>query len=122
MPWNNNNAEHAVKGFAYYREIADGLMTESGLTNYLTLLSIQQTCVYKGVSFLKFLLSQERDIDGFCDGGRRGRRGLPYELYPERIHPASSSGEVDRTVPTAEDPHPVHDQGQRGTSGTGTWK
>jgi predicted RecB family nuclease len=83
VPWNNNNAEHAVKGFAYYREVADGLLTEAGLTSYLTLLSIQQTCVYKGVSFLKFLLSQERDIDGFCDGGRRGRRILPYDLYPE---------------------------------------
>ena len=87
VPWNNNNAEHAIKGFAYYREIADGLLTEGGLSDYLTLLSIQQTCVYKGVSFLKFLVSQERDIDRFCDGGRRGRRVLPYDLYPEGYIP-----------------------------------
>ena len=32
VPWNNNNAEHAVKGFAYYREVADGMLTEDGLT------------------------------------------------------------------------------------------
>src|SRR5262249_28292581 len=38
VPWNNNNAEHAVKGFAYYREVADGLLTEAGLTSYLALL------------------------------------------------------------------------------------
>ena len=30
VPWNNNNAEHAVKAFAYYREIADGQFTEDG--------------------------------------------------------------------------------------------
>jgi hypothetical protein len=57
VPWNNNNAEHAVKAFAYYREVADGLLTEESVTSYLTLLSIQQTCAYKGVSFLKFLVS-----------------------------------------------------------------
>src|SRR5207249_11100506 len=28
VPWNNNNAEHAIKKFAYYREIADGLRSE----------------------------------------------------------------------------------------------
>jgi predicted RecB family nuclease len=87
VTWNNNNAEHAIKAFAYYREIADGLMTESGLTSYLTLLSIQQTCVYKGVSFLKFLVSQERDLDVFCAEGRRGGETVPYDLYPEGYIP-----------------------------------
>jgi hypothetical protein len=32
IPWNNNNAEHAIKHFAYYRELADGLYTERGLS------------------------------------------------------------------------------------------
>jgi hypothetical protein len=32
---------------------------------YARTLSIQQTCDYKGISFLKFLLSKERDIDKF---------------------------------------------------------
>ena len=33
VPWNNNNAEHAVKRFAYYREIADGYFSEPGYKN-----------------------------------------------------------------------------------------
>ena len=39
-PWNNNHAEHAVKQFAYYREIADGYFSETGLQDYLVLLSL----------------------------------------------------------------------------------
>jgi predicted RecB family nuclease len=87
VPWNNNNAEHAVKKFAYYREIADGLLAEGGLRDYLTLLSIYQTCVYKGISFLKFLVSQEQDIDRFCDTGQRSREVPAYDLYPEGYIP-----------------------------------
>src|SRR5262249_15500270 len=56
VPWNNNNAEHAVKVFASYRRITDGQVRESGLSAYLVLLSVYQTCRYRGVSFLKFLL------------------------------------------------------------------
>ena len=92
VPWNNNNAEHAIKRFAYYREVADGLLTEERPDEITwRLLSIQQTCEYKGVSFLKFLLSQERDIDRFCDGGRRGREGPSLRSLSGGIHPASSS-------------------------------
>ena len=61
--------------------------TEDGLRDYLTLLSIHQTCVYKGVSFLKFLVSQERDIDRFCEASRRTHEGLPYDLNPEGFIP-----------------------------------
>ena len=63
IPWNNNNAEHAIKAFAAYRKIADGNFTESGLKGHLPLLSIYQTCKYKNIDFLKFLLSNEKDID-----------------------------------------------------------
>jgi hypothetical protein len=72
-----------VKAFAYYREAAGSLITEVGLNQYLVLLSIYQTCKYKGVSFLEFLLSREADIDVFRESGSR-RRPLPdIELYPE---------------------------------------
>ena len=72
-----------MKGFAHYREVADNLITEAGLNPYLVLLSLNQTCKYKKVSFLKFLLSGETDIDAFCEGG--GKRVLPtIELYSER--------------------------------------
>ena len=82
VPWHNNAAEHAVKAFAYYREVADSMVSEAGLAPYLVLLSIQQTCKYKGVSFLKFLLSRQTDIDVFREG--RGTVTAPaIELYPE---------------------------------------
>jgi hypothetical protein len=67
IPWNNNNAEHAVKHFAKYRRLANGRLSERGLKDYLTLLSIFETCRYKAVSFLGFLLSKERDIDSFAE-------------------------------------------------------
>ena len=66
IPWNNNNAEHAIKPFAKYRRLAMRSMTPKGLDAYLVLLSIYQTCEYRGVSFLDFLLSKERDIDRYC--------------------------------------------------------
>jgi hypothetical protein len=86
VSWNNNCAEHAVKRFAYYREVVGASMKEPGLTDYLVLLSLYQTCRYKGVSFLKFLLSQERDIDLFCAGKRR-KPELEVQVYPRGVSP-----------------------------------
>jgi hypothetical protein len=83
VPWNNNNAEHAVKRFAYYREVADGWFSETGLNQYLVLLSIYLTCRYKEVSFLKFLLSQEKDIDAYCARVNQRRQLPTIELCPE---------------------------------------
>ena len=83
MTRSHNNAEHTIKRFAYYRRIADGQMREKGLSDYLVLLSIYQTCKYKGVSFLKFLLSQEKDVDKFCQEGPKQYRPSPLELYPK---------------------------------------
>jgi hypothetical protein len=81
VPW--NNAEHAIKHYdARYRVITDGKMTATGLSDYLVLLSIYQTCKYKGVSFLRFLLSQERDIDVFCEAGRRKCPPSKLDVYP----------------------------------------
>lgn len=87
VPWNNNNAEHAIKQFAYYREMVNGMITETGISDFLLLLSICQTCKYKNQSFLKFLISQQRDVDAFC-GRTRHRRSLPpIELYPKGFVP-----------------------------------
>ena len=63
-------------------------MTEAALTDYLVLLSIYQSCRYKGISFLKFLLSREQDIDTFCARKRTKRRHRDIELYPKRYSPA----------------------------------
>ena len=57
-------------------------MSEEGIKDYLMLLSIYQTCRYRGISFLKFLLSKERDIEGFCITKRKPQQGRAVELYP----------------------------------------
>jgi len=66
VPWNNNNAEHAVKAFALLRHGIKGITSEKGLKDYLILLSISETCKYKGLDFLDFLRSGEKDIDVFA--------------------------------------------------------
>ncbi len=65
VPWNNNNAEHAVKAFATLRRVIGGSTTEAGLREYLILLSLCETCKYKNVDFLHFLRSGSKDIDHF---------------------------------------------------------
>jgi len=83
VPWNNNNAEHAVKHFAYYRVIVDGKVTEAPLRDYLVLLTIYQTCKYRGVSFLKFLLSGEKDIETYRDSERPKSGRMSLQVYPK---------------------------------------
>jgi hypothetical protein len=87
VPWNNNNAENAIKQFAYYREDRTGAMKEAGLNDYLVLLSIFQTCRYRGINFLKFLLSRERNIDVFSPTKRIRRHDRAIELYPKGFTP-----------------------------------
>jgi predicted RecB family nuclease len=65
VPWNNNNAEHAVKAFARLRDVIAGTSTERGTDEYLTFLSICQTCKYSGLDFLDFLRTGEKNIDRF---------------------------------------------------------
>ncbi|MCG6533349.1 MAG: TM0106 family RecB-like putative nuclease [Syntrophales bacterium LBB04] len=65
VPW-NNNAEHAIKAFALMRRNFSGVTTEKGIREYLVLLSICETCRFKGINFLDFLRSGEKDIDLFA--------------------------------------------------------
>jgi predicted RecB family nuclease len=69
IPWNNNNAEHAIKAFAALRNVIEAYSTEGGIRDYLVLLSICQTCAYRGIEFLKFLRSGERRIDDYVRKG-----------------------------------------------------
>jgi predicted RecB family nuclease len=71
VPWNNNNAEYAIKAFARLRRVIAGTSSDKGIREYLILLSICETCKYKGVNFLDFLRSGEKDIDKFMS--RKGR-------------------------------------------------
>jgi hypothetical protein len=60
--WNNNNAEHAMKKFAKYRHAADGRFSEKSLGSHLGLLSVVQTCEYKDLPVLRFLLSKATEL------------------------------------------------------------
>ena len=62
VPWNNNNAEHAIKNIALFRDNTDGHHTQQGIDDSLVLLSIFQTCRYRNINFLDFLLSKEKNI------------------------------------------------------------
>ena len=64
IPWHNNTAERALRHIAVQRKIS-GSFFESGAISYLTLLGIMQTCRFQEKSFLKFLVSGEKDVDAF---------------------------------------------------------
>jgi predicted RecB family nuclease len=74
VPWNNNNAEHAIKAFARLRDVIGGSSTVKGIDEYLTLLSVCQTCKYQHIDFLDFLRTGEKDIHAFAETKRRRRR------------------------------------------------
>jgi Transposase IS66 family len=63
VPWNNNNAEHAINHFAKLRRITDGTFTRSSIEKLCVLLTVLQTCEYRKVNALKFLLSGRRKLD-----------------------------------------------------------
>ena len=74
VPWNNNNAEHAIKAFARLRDVIAGTSTKKGVDEYLTLLTVAQTCEYQGLDFLDFLRSGEKDVETFARGRQRYSR------------------------------------------------
>jgi len=67
VPWNNNNAEYAIKHFVYLRDVIGGTSTAKGIHEYLVLLSICETLRLRNTSFLKFLISGATDIDKFLE-------------------------------------------------------
>lgn len=78
VPWNNNNAEHAIKLFAKYRRNVDGYFTERTLQEYLVLATVFETCEFNNVNVLKFLLSKETTLEGLLKmAGRRPERQEP---------------------------------------------
>ena len=71
IPWNNNNAEHAIKPQAELLHVFNGITTKNGIQRYLILLSVCQTCKYRGVDFLDFLRSGEKNVHAFAEKYRR---------------------------------------------------
>lgn len=69
VPWNNNMAERAIRHLAIQRKIS-GSFHRPTAVQYLRLLGIAQTCRFQGKSFLRFLLSEEKDVDGYREAKR----------------------------------------------------
>ena len=86
VPWNNNNAEHAIKAFARLRDVIAGSSSKKGVDDTFTLLSIAETCEYRGLDFLEFLRSGEQDIGAFAKS--RGRIGRPRTVSSD-LHKVS---------------------------------
>jgi transposase IS66 family protein len=89
VSWNNNLAENAIKRISDYREDVGRSVKEAGLAEHLVLLSIYQTCRVRNLSFLKFLLSRECDVDAFAASKRRRRSASRIDLYPKGYVPSS---------------------------------
>jgi hypothetical protein len=71
--------------------------SEPGLKDYLTLLSVEQTCAYRQISFLTFLVSKERDIDTYRERQRRPRPPFSLELYPKGFIPLHLANRAKRS-------------------------
>jgi hypothetical protein len=67
VPWNNNNAEHAIKAYARSRIMFQGAPSPTAISENLVLFSICETCRNRGIDFLDFLSSGERDVDAFTE-------------------------------------------------------
>ena len=99
VPWNNNNAEHAIKAFARLREVMAGSSSKKGVDEYLTLLSVAETCEYRGLDFLNFLRSGEKDIETFARGYRRYPRKKQVEGSSQRPRQESPPAGNGASVP-----------------------
>lgn len=103
IPWNNNNAEHAIKAFARLRDVIAGASSKKGVDEYLTLLSVAETCEYQGLDFLTFLVSGETDIESFARVRQKyARRPKSYDKKTV----ASLVSRTDATSVATESPQP----------------
>ncbi len=92
VPWNNNNAEHAIKRFAKHRRNANGMFTEESLREYLIMASVLETCDFNNVSVLDFLVSKETTLNGLF--GMAGRKADSFPV------PRSSEVGPQTSLPT----------------------
>ncbi len=111
VPWNNNNAEHAIKSFAKYRRFADGVVTENTIKDYLVMLSVCLSCEYRGIEFLKVLLGEGKQGRSF--GHRRWPPSRRRRFGSNLVGPSGAvglgipkgelaSGPKDRSTPGAQ--------------------
>jgi hypothetical protein len=96
VPWNNNNAEHAIKLFAKYRRNVDGYFTERTLKEYLVLATGFETCAFNNVNVLKFMLTKETRLEGLLmmAGRTTADDAAPRSWQEPRPECAESSGGI----------------------------
>jgi hypothetical protein len=88
VAWNNNMAERAIRHLAIQRKIS-GTFYKKFVRQYLLLLGIVQTCRFQGKSFLKFLLSKNKDVNLFM-ATRSFRHSVPVTRELRRGCPEAS--------------------------------
>ncbi len=93
VPWNNNAAEHAIKAFATLRRVFGGSSNEAGIQDYLILLSVCETCRYRGINFWEFLCSGYKDVDAYVKSQRPHRHQVTHASMRK---PRSSKHFVER--------------------------
>jgi predicted RecB family nuclease len=64
IPWNNNMAERALRHLVVQENISKTFY-KSVFPDHLLLMGIMQTCRFQKKSFLKFLISGEKDVDSY---------------------------------------------------------
>jgi hypothetical protein len=92
IPWENNMAERAIRQLAVQRKIS-GTFFKRASSPYLLLLGIAQSCRFQEKSFLKFLLSREKDVDAFRSQKRK-KTSIP--VGPQRRVAEQSQPPVKR--------------------------
>jgi len=96
VPWNNNNAEHAIKRFARHRRYTGAMSTEQTLKEYLILATVFETCEFNNVNVLEFLLSKANTLDGLFKIARR-------KIRKTRTSITSENFDLSKTVETKTD-------------------
>jgi hypothetical protein len=72
IPWNNNMAERALRHLVVQENISKTFY-KSVFPQHLLLLGIMQTCRFRKLSFLRFLVSGEKDPVVFGDNERKAK-------------------------------------------------
>ncbi len=62
--WHNNPAENALRHITLQSDVSR-IFYKSMIEDYLLLLGIRQTCKFQNKSFLRFILSNKKDVDIF---------------------------------------------------------
>jgi hypothetical protein len=96
VPWNNNNAEAAVKAFAQHRRGVKGQMHVRGITEYLQMLTVAQTCRYRNISFLSFLQKKNGIWENIPPEVLPGF--LPFEQAKLFVHRLGFERKIEWTV------------------------